>query len=151
MNRTKPPAPLWAKLFIVLGGASLVLFACIHGARAQLNVDTVTWSAPTARVDGSPLAPAEILQYRIEWGAVAGGPYDAGQATVPGSALEWVRTNRPTGRACYVAITIDTAGLESARSSEDCTEKCPLGSRVDPGGSCVALARPNAPANLSAT
>lgn len=149
----KPALPMFWKVAIVASGLALILYACgiFPPARAQVTNDVLTWEAPTTRVDGSPLAPSEILQYRIDWSAVAGGPYSAGTATVPGTALTFTRSNRTPGRACYVAVTIDTAGLISANSSEACTEKCALGQRVNAAGACVALAPPERPANLRAT
>lgn len=133
--------------------ALIVLYACgiIPPARGQVTSDVLTWERPTTRADGSPLAASEILQYRIDWGTVAGGPYTAGSVTAPGSALTFTRSSRTAGRACYVMVTVDTAGLISANSNEGCTEKCPLGQRVNAAGSCIALALPGRPLNLQAT
>lgn len=131
--------------------ALLVVAVACEWAGAQVTADTVTWERPTTRTDGSALAASEILQFRIDWSAVPGGPYSAGSATVPGTALSFTRSNRPSGRACYVAVTIDTAGLISANSNEACTEKCPLGQRVNAAGACVLLALPSRPTNLNAT
>jgi len=139
--------PALAGLVFALGA----LFCTSQLLHAQVTADVLTWTAPTTRADGSPLAASEILQYRIDWSAVAGGPYNAGTATVPGDELGFTRSNRPAGRACYVAVTIDTAGLVSANSNEACTEKCLLGQRVNAAGACVALSPPNRPINLQAT
>lgn len=135
-------------LAIALCLALVISCDLVPRARAQITADVLTWKAPTTRADGTPLAASEILQYRLSWSAAPGGPYTAGSATVPGTEPTWTRSNRPAGRACYVAATIDTAGLVSANSNEVCTEKCLLGQRVNAAGTCVALALPNPPAEL---
>ncbi len=145
----KSPLPRFWKVVIVMLGLALVIYAAAVSF-AQTVTDTVTWTAPTTRTDGSALAPAEILQFRIAWSRVAGGPYTEGSATVPGNVLTFTRTDRPAGRACYVGFTIDTAGLTSAASLESCVEKCPLGTRINAAGDCVALAAPRPPSNLRA-
>ena len=119
-------------------------------ARAQVTDDVVTWTAPTMRADGSPLSAAEILQYRITWSKVAGGPYTAGSAIIAGNLLTWTRAGRTAGRACYVLVTIDTGGLESALSTESCTEKCSITRRVNAAGDCVLIPVPGPATNLRA-
>lgn len=145
----KPPLPRFWKFVIVILGLALVIYAAAI-SNAQVVSDTVTWQAPTTRSDGTPLAPSEILQYRIAWARVAGGPYTEGSATVAGDVLTFTRTDRAPGRACYVGFTIDTAGLESVASAESCVEKCTLGTRINAAGDCVPLAAPRPPANVRA-
>ena len=146
----------WFRVFLaalVILGVGVVAFSLssCSSSEAQVTNDTVNYTPPTTREDGSALPDSEILQYTIKWGAVPGGPYTAGNAVVQKTERPWIRTNRPAGRACYVMRTIDTAGIESVDSNESCTEKCPLGQRVNTAGSCVTIPPPNAPGNVSAS
>ena len=50
----------------------------------------VSWLAPTARPDGSPLLVTDIASYRIEWGWCAVGSAVQSQVA-PGPALEYGR------------------------------------------------------------
>lgn len=125
--------------------APLAILSVVYAGLSQEFTDRLSWDRPSKRVDGAALAPSEILQYRIAWGPVSGGPYTAGSAIVDGAAVEWVRPARPAGRACYVAVTVDTGGLESKPSTEACSEKCALPTRINAAGDCEPLARPRAP------
>lgn len=86
---------------------------------AQAAVDTVSWTNPTARVDGTPLT--NLAAVEVSWGTTPGGPYNGGSRTVPapGTSTTFDRPNTP-GTRCYVAVAIDAAGLRSAPSNEAC-------------------------------
>lgn len=121
----------------------------IPPAQGQDAVDTISWTAPTQRVDGSPLPASEIASYRFSWGRSPAGPFDLGSASASGSAST-LEVPRPLdGRRCYVGVTIDTTAQESDPSSPAaCTEKCPLGQRIQGDGSCALPGRPQSPGGV---
>lgn len=147
----RPTPPFLAFLAVAALIGALALSGCGDRAHAQVTNDVLTWVAPTQRVDGTALSPAEILQYKILSAPVAGGPAYTQVAVVNGDLLTFTRSTRPSGRQCYVLQTVDTAGLISPNSNESCTEKCALGQRVNPAGACVAIANPKSPTNVQAT
>lgn len=132
---------------IVLG--ALFLTGC-DPAKAQVTSDVITWTAPTQRVDGSALAPSEILQYQILSARVCTGTFTLLQTVGP-SPLSFTRANRQPGRECYKLRTVDTAGVVSPDSAIVFTEKCPLGQRVNAAGDCVVVAAPREPSNVGVT
>jgi hypothetical protein len=92
---------------------------------------SLTFTAPTTRVDGSTLSPTQIAGYEITCSAwtPAGGVRAACPAgMVSPTALSANATsgsltfNVPAsgGRACLTLVTIDSAGVRSAPSSEGC-------------------------------
>lgn len=139
-------------LLVVLG--AVLLSSCggpVESARAQDTVDTITWTAPTQRTDGSALPASEIAGYRFSWGRSPDGPFDLGSADAAGTAST-LEVPRPLdGRRCYVGVTIDTTAQESDPSSPSaCTVRCPNGYKVQADGSCAKPGRPNAPGNVTA-
>ena len=74
----------------------------------------LNWTAPVARVDGTPLAPTEILEYTIYFGTTEGNYTDS--FTVPANGENSITvTGLVPGAYYYMAITTrDIEGLESA-------------------------------------
>jgi hypothetical protein len=78
---------------------------------------TLSWTAPVARSDGTPISLAEIDGYRIYYGESSGDyPYSAN--VTDGSAQSATVTDVPVGDYHVVMTTYDDAGRESAFSTE---------------------------------
>lgn len=80
-----------------------------------MSTATITWTLPTTRVDGSALAPTDILGIQI-LDAVNGAP--AAQIGEPSGAVTSFTT--PTlagGTHVFTLIVIDTSGTVSAAST----------------------------------
>jgi len=148
MSRTSPNFRV-ALLILGLIAASVLMSSC-DPAKAQVTNDNLTWTAPTQRVDGSALAPNEILQYQVLTAKVCTGTFTLLQTVGP-SPLSFTRSNRPDGRQCYKLRTVDTTGLISPDSATVFTEKCPLAQRVNAAGDCVPLSPPREPGNVQAS
>lgn len=106
-----PVDRLFDALFLFAGIAAVMtlLMMCAHAGEARLS-----WSAPTARVDGTPLAPSEIAGYRALWGTTSRAYTE--EQVVDGLELEI--TGLLAGTWYFAVTAIDTAGLESAPSAE---------------------------------
>ena len=77
----------------------------------------LTWSAPTARVDGTPLPLNELAGYSVLWGP-ATRTY-TGLATVEGGgSLSYRVTELPPGTWYFAVVARTTDGLQSAPSAE---------------------------------
>lgn len=82
-----------------------------------VNILGVTWTAPSQREDGNPLALSEIQSFRIYYGTAA-GDYQH-QIDVIGSAIDETQVEGiPAGTYYVVVTTVDTAGRESLYSDE---------------------------------
>ena len=106
--RTRPVA--WTLIAFWLLLASFAVFADV----------TFEWDVPTTREDGSPLAPAEIAGYKLDW-TLKG----VAQPTVnvpPGVTYTLVS---PVGRVCATLKTVDTDGLVSDPSNQACKNSRP--------------------------
>lgn len=98
----------------------------------QQTVDSLTRTNPTTRTDGSALT--NLASIRIQWGTTLGGPYNDGQEVVSATVAQPYEIQRSStpGTRCYVAIAVDSNGLESAPSNEACkTITAPPDSIVD--------------------
>ncbi|MGB5540405.1 MAG: putative Ig domain-containing protein, partial [Gammaproteobacteria bacterium] len=78
---------------------------------------SLSWTAPVARADGTPLSLADIGGYRIYYGTSSGNYPDTIDVS-DGSAQSAIVDNLPTGTYHAVMTTYDSNGLESARSAE---------------------------------
>ena len=118
---------------LILGALGIFLAAC-EPAQSQATADTLTWSHPTERADGTALPLAEIRETVIAWGP-PGGPYTQGSVTVnaPARTVDIPRPQTP-GNRCYVAMTTDTGNRSSAYTNEVCK---------------MLYANPNPPSNLA--
>lgn len=119
MNKIKA----WMKRARTAVVASVLAIAAALGlytVEAQTVTDSLTWTAPTTRIDGSALAAADIAKYTVTWGTAPGGPYNAGtqDATVTNATVQ--RSGTGLGTRCYIVTVTDKAGLISAPSNEAC-------------------------------
>ena len=105
----------------------ILLLLALLSAPAFADV-SYTWTPPTTREDGSPLAPAEIAGYKLEW--TLKGVAQPTVTVPPGSSYTMVT---PVGRVCATLRTVDTDGLES-----------------DPTPSVCKNSRPSKPGNFGA-
>jgi hypothetical protein len=113
---------------------AIAAFLGVGEAPAQAVVDVLSWTNPTTRVDGTPLANLATL--RVQWGATPGGPYNGGQLEVaaPATSANVPRPAAGVGTVCYVVTAIDAAGLASDPSAEACK---------------TVVARPSAPSGIA--
>jgi hypothetical protein len=103
----------------------LAALAAWLGYTAWAVDNTVTGTAPTANVDGSPVALASIRIYKVVLTGTAPNCATATYsvfATVPftlaGGTFTVQDPNQTiSGRYCYQATALGTNGLESARSA----------------------------------
>ncbi|MCG8668926.1 MAG: immunoglobulin domain-containing protein [Pseudomonadales bacterium] len=78
---------------------------------------TVTWDRPTTRSDGSQLLAEDIQSYKVYFGPSADAGY-ANSADVDGGDLSVTLEDLESGEYKVAISTIDSAGRESARSSD---------------------------------
>ena len=78
---------------------------------------TLSWTAPVARTDGTPLSLSELAGYRIHYGSTAGN-YPNTVDVSDGSAQTATVNNLPAGIYYAVMTSYDSNGLESAYSAE---------------------------------
>lgn len=79
----------------------------------------LSWTMPTTREDGFPLAPEEIAGYKIFYDCTNGyaNTIDTANYADP-LALEYTTNTMPVGETCgFEVVTYDTGGLESVRSN----------------------------------
>ena len=89
-------------------------------AQAAPAPSDLSWTAPSTRVDGTPLDPADIAEYRVYY-TINGEPQGVDPIVVSGtSASETVMLELTPRVEPYVVsfaiTTMDTDGLESAQS-----------------------------------
>jgi beta-glucosidase len=77
----------------------------------------LSWSAPVARADGTPLSLADIDGYRIHYGESSGN-YTGHFTLSDGTAQNVTLTGLPVGTCYLVMTTYDVDGRESGYSSE---------------------------------
>lgn len=94
-------------------GSALPAYS-ISVEQASLGSAALSWSAPTLRVDGSPLG--NLAGYRIRYGTAPGSYPNQLQIPNPG-ITSCVIENLPAGTYYFVAIAYDAGGLESAPSA----------------------------------
>ena len=76
---------------------------------------TLTWVAPVARADGSPISLADIGGYRVYYGATEGS-YPNRIDVTDGTAVGTVLRDLPPGTNYFVVTAYDAAGRESEYS-----------------------------------
>jgi len=84
---------------------------------APASSATVSWTAPVARSDQTPLSLADIGGYRVYYGTVE-GEYPYRIDVNDGTAVEVVINDLPTGTYYFVVTTYDTEGRESEYSRQ---------------------------------
>jgi hypothetical protein len=87
----------------------------VSPVQSQLGSYTLTWTAPVARADGSPLSLADIVGYRVHYGTTAGS-YTNTVDINDGSATTTTVKNIPAGTYYVVMTSYDTGGRVSAYS-----------------------------------
>lgn len=101
---------LLAIIFILLG---VVLVNQSRGATRGEKL-LISWTAPTARENGTPLAITEIGNYTLQWACNTG---KTGIMTIPGSALSTiVDTADIWGQCHFTMATTDINKLVSRKS-----------------------------------
>lgn len=112
----RKPTPLGSAViaYLALVALGVLLFAA-HYSHAQTTTTsaypTFSWTAPTERTDGSPLAAGDIAGYTLSC--------DGGVIAKPGATVTTFKlaTALAAGaHACSMTVT-DTAGTESAMSN----------------------------------
>lgn len=92
----------------------LVGFALTSRAEPAQYTAHFTWSIPTTRADGSPLAVSELQGYEIYWTC---GPANSGKISVPGGNRTSIDLEAGWIGTCDFAMAaIDTNGVKSALS-----------------------------------
>jgi len=89
----------------------------VDPAQSPAGSFTLSWTAPVARSDGTPLSLAEIGGYKIRYGNAAGS-YPNIIDVSDGSAQSATVNNLPAGTYRVVMTSYDTNGMESAYSPE---------------------------------
>jgi hypothetical protein len=123
---------------------AMMLLLTSFGAFAAPAVSTLSWEAPTTRVDGTPLDPADIAEYRVYY-TINGEPQGVDPIVVSGTSESETVTLELTPRVepyviSFAITTVDTNGLESAQS-----ETVSKTFQVD------STAAPGAPTNIQFT
>lgn len=100
--------------------ATLFLILCSPAMAAEATSE-LSWSAPTERVDGTPLAPAEIKEYRVFYAVDANVTPNSQVITIGPDAVSESITIQLTPRAepytvGFSIATVDTADRMSALS-----------------------------------
>ena len=96
-------------------GATSSRSIVVNREAGQTGSATLSWVAPTARTDGSPLT--NLAGYKIYYGRMS-GIYDY-QIDIDNPAiLTYVVENLVSGDWYFALAAIDSAGLESDRSNE---------------------------------
>lgn len=92
-----------------------------YDADAQVVTDTVSWTLPTQRVDGSALPASEIAKTTIAWGTSQAGPFPNVQDVAsPGTSHVFTRSSPGTGTRCYVGYVTDTEGRVGGQAGPVC-------------------------------
>jgi len=100
-----------------------------------MSTATLTWTLPTSRTDGSPLAPTDIASVQI-WDAV-GGAATVQIGTAQGAATSFTTGTLQGGNHVFTVVVVDTNGDDSAPSA--------------PASLTITVAAPNPATNLVAT
>ena len=128
--------------FLLVG--LVITLALLPAAHAAPATSELSWTAPTTRVDGTPLDPTDIAEYRVYY-TINGEPQGVDPIVVSGTSASETVTLELTPRVepyviSFAITTVDTAGLESAQS-----ETVSKTFQVD------STAAPSAPTNLQFT
>jgi hypothetical protein len=102
------------------GSASVALPAfsiTVNSAPVQTGSALLSWTAPTARADGTALALSEIAGYTVYYGTAA-GDYPNSLDIDDGSATTVTIADLPADTYYMVVTTRDSSGRESVHSTE---------------------------------
>ncbi len=89
----------------------------VNRTENQTGTFTVSWTAPVARADGSPISLADISGYRIYYGQ-SSGSYPNSIDVADGTAVTRTVTDLLAGTYYIVMTTYDVDGRESVNSAE---------------------------------
>ena len=132
---------------IKLAAFLLVGLMVTLAVQAAPATSTLSWDAPTTRVDGTPLAPTEIQEFRVYYGVdIGGNPLVVGPdyADFTGeNAAEITLDLTPRAEPYVISFaitTVDTDGLQSE-----------LSETVSKTFDVQSTANPSAPTSLTFT
>lgn len=94
--------------------ATLLVAGCMGGNNDD-DQTTLDWDAPLTRVDGSKLYPGEIQGYRVYYRRPDESDFRV-HTIDEANTTQWQPNTLPTGDYLFAVSTVDTTGLESARS-----------------------------------
>ena len=94
--------------------AVLLISGCVSSGGDTSTV-TLDWKAPLTRVDGSKLYPGEIDGYRIYYRQSGDPDFDV-RVIEDANTTRWQPSGLASGDYQFAVSTVDTSGLESARS-----------------------------------
>ena len=122
----------------------LLVTLAAQAAQAAPATSELSWTAPSTRVDGTPLDSADIAEYRVYY-TINGEPQGVDPIVVSGTSASETVTLELTPRVepyviSFAITTVDTDGLESVQS-----ETVSKTFQVD------STAAPSAPTNLQFT
>lgn len=101
-----------------LVAAALLMFPLAAFAAGSQS-DDVSWTLPTARTDGTPLAPSELAHTEVEV-SKDGVVIATDLVPAPGTSYTFARELPPNYTLCYRARVEDTAGLQSDWTNPAC-------------------------------
>ena len=96
-------------------GATTSRSIVVNRESGQAGSATLSWAAPTARTDGSPLT--NLAGYKIYYGRMS-GIYDYQIDINNPAVLTYLVENLVSGDWYFALAAVDSAGLESDRSNE---------------------------------
>lgn len=141
MNKYVSKAWAWIKAHPVIVAGVVGFIIGFVATSALASTGNLTYTRPTTRADGSPLAAADIASYRINCtytptGGVAAAcvsltPTSFGGASLGGAVTFVVSAS---GQACFTLQTVDTGGQSSVPSTSACK--------------AVVVSVPNPPTNV---
>jgi hypothetical protein len=107
----------WIK-YLSISMAVFLLIFLIHGEKsAMAGSATLTWSAPTTNVDGTPLT--DLAGYKVYFGTTS-GVYSSSLSVGlnVGTPPSYIVNNLGAGTYYFAVTAYDAAGVESAFSTE---------------------------------
>lgn len=119
MNRNIADVLFWL-------GLGFIAFGLSEAKSAEPGDHTISWTAPTKRVDGTALKPAEIVGYDIRYGAEPAATAWKMIKTVGAADGSLPITLTEPGKHCFQARTIakatSTTTVKSAWSNQACID-----------------------------
>ena len=91
---------------------SLILMGCGGSGEGAGNSATLTWTAPTTRVDGSPVPMSELAGYKIYMGTASDAMTPVAKVSDP-YTMEYQFSALDSGTYYFSVTALDTDDLES--------------------------------------
>ena len=95
----------------------MAVVGLLGAAASDAGEARLSWSAPTRRVDGTPLAASELAGYTAHWGPATRN-YTGEMLIEGGDVLTYTVTDLPVGTWYFAVRARSTDGLQSAYSAE---------------------------------